>query len=99
MKIQFRQTGGIAGLTRFCDVDTSKLKPDEVKVWETAVRDSRFFDLEIEKQELFPDAFLYVIQIEDGVRSKSLSYHDGNIPRQAELLMTLLNQYAQYEKQ
>lgn len=90
MKIQFRQSGGYAGLIRGCDLDTSTLSKSEA---------TQIEQLASAAQATAPtssgaDLTCYEIEITDGRRKKSLTLDDMSLTEETAPLVELLAQHA-----
>ena len=75
MRIEFRQSGGVAGIIRPPPpaIDTESLPPEEARKWHDLVAASHFFNLP-DKSPPQPggDAFSYTITVHDGGRSHTV---------------------------
>ncbi len=90
MKIQFRQSGGFAGLVRGCELDTTKLVKTEA---------ARIEELAAAVQATVANAggadlTCYEIEITDGRRKKSLKLDDMSLTEETAPLVELLAQRA-----
>ncbi|MCJ8280639.1 MAG: hypothetical protein MJK14_12255, partial [Rivularia sp. ALOHA_DT_140] len=83
MKIKFSQTGGFAGLTRGCELDTQSLPTDEAAKLQSLVEESGILQSQSSNSNTSNarDAFNYNITIEtnDG-DEQTISYDDLNQP-------------------
>jgi hypothetical protein len=79
MKIQFQQSGGVAGISRpAVTVDTTSLPPDEAKQWHDLVAAADFFSLpSVTPPGPHRDAFSYRITVEDGGQQHSVQTTSG----------------------
>jgi hypothetical protein len=98
MKIQFRQTGGFAGLVKSAVLDTEQMPAEEAEVLEDLVSQSGAFELSAPATGAMPDREQYTLFIESGGRSCKLSLSAGNIPAQLTSLLDYVLKQATYEK-
>ena len=95
MLIHFRVDGGFAtfpGLSRpFC-VDVDALPGDEAMALRASVSQSRFFDRPEAPAApaAVPDGRRYVVTVDDGGRSRTLTFADTGVPPELDALVGLL---------
>lgn len=90
MKIHFRQTGGFAGLTLGCDLDTSAMPVGEAKALERLVRDSLITESIAHKNEEGRDLTNYEITIERDQGTLTATFDDMSLPKNLEALVDFL---------
>lgn len=72
MKIQFRQTGGFAGLGKAVAIDTARMPPNEAEVLKLTIEQSSFFDVSAPPASAMPDREQSAIAIESEGRSRQI---------------------------
>ncbi len=90
MKVTFRETGGVAGLTRGIELDTSSLPPADAKHLEQlvlALRDRPRRTLDTSNAR---DLTNYDITIHDAGVTHHLSFNDMTLSEDAQPLINLL---------
>ena|SRR5882762_990603 len=87
MRIEFRRSGGFAGLGVRLDLESAELPAAERKALEALVARARFFELPARSSRPQPDAFQYDLCIEDAGRRNAVCLHD---PVEPETLRSLL---------
>jgi hypothetical protein len=80
VKIEFRQSGGVAGIVRPPKIiDTDALPAAEANRWHDLVAAADFFQLPSALPgSPHPDAFSYVVTIEQGGRSHTVQARQGD---------------------
>lgn len=98
MKLDFRQTGGFAGLAKTLHIETDKLPSDEASKVIGLVKASGFFSIESPDLVPQPDRETYTITLttEDGNRTLHLG--SNAVPPSLKPLLQYLTHNAQYEK-
>jgi len=94
MRVRFLQSGGVAGVARGCELDSSMLPPDEARELESLVRASA---LAVSGTYVSPagrDLRLYEIQVDSGAERVRVTYDDGTLPARARPLMNFLRRSA-----
>ena len=90
MKIQFRQSGGVAGLMRGCDLDTTKLSKSEAEQLKRLASAAQ----SLVSTTTGADLTCYEIEITDGSRKKTLTLDDMSMTAETAPLVELLAQRA-----
>ena len=90
MKIQFRQSGGFAGLIRGCDLDTKTLNKSEAEHIERLASAAK----SPAATPTGADLTSYEIEITDGGRKKKLTLDDMSLTAETAPLVELLAQHA-----
>ena len=98
MKIEFRQTGGIAGLVKSADIDSDELSAEDAEVLKSLVDQSGFFSLPEPALRGKPDEEQYSITIEIEGRSRRIYMNKSETPKDLRQLITYLTKLAKYEK-
>lgn len=82
MKIQFKRTGGFAGMKRECSLDTEALPPGEAERLLLQIREAGFFDLpgKFPVPKKGADYFQYTIVIENEGRTHSVEVSEPMLP-------------------
>jgi hypothetical protein len=82
MKIQFKRTGGFAGMRKKYSLDTDTLPPGDKDRLLNQVRKADFFDLpgKFPVPERGADYFIYTIVIEDEGRTHSVEVSEPMLP-------------------
>lgn len=94
MKIQFRQSGGFAGLTRGCTIDTSRLSPADASELEKLTRASTHSP---GVSDSGADMIQYTIEIDDKGQRRSLLVDDMTLTPELAPLVDFLMQHAKPE--
>lgn len=77
MRIRVVQSGGIAGLRSEHELDTERLPGDAQQRLADLVQGVAFFALAAPAASRLPDVMQYRIRIEDGDRSRELTFDDA----------------------
>jgi hypothetical protein len=96
MRIEFRQSGGVAGIARPpLKIDTASLPADEAQKWHDLVAAADVFELP-PASPVGPrrDAFSYHIKVEEGGRSHIVQTHYGAGSPALDALLERLRQAA-----
>jgi hypothetical protein len=82
MKIQFKRTGGFAGVKRKYSLDTETLPPRDAEQLLLLVKEAGFFDLpaKFPVPEKGADYFTYTIGIEEEERTHSVEVSEPMLP-------------------
>lgn len=93
MRAVLERTGGFAGITIRTVADTSQLPDNEAQRLEQLVRDADFFALPetITTKSLQPDRFAYVLTVEDGERSHTVTVGESAQPEAFRLLTDFIH--------
>ena len=91
MKIQFRQSGGFAGLTRSCKLDTASMSPADAGQLESMARASTKSP---GVSTTGADMICYEIEITDGGRKRKLIVDDMTLTAELAPLVEYLTQQA-----
>lgn len=94
MKIRFRQTGGFAGLSLGCDLDTAALAGNDAKKLLQLVKKSRLAEGHRPKSKKGRDLGNYEITIIDEARTVTTTFDDMSVPQGAEELLDFLRSNA-----
>ena len=98
MKIEFRQSGGFTGLTKFLEIDSDKITPREAKSLKSLVDQSMFFNIEEPAHRIMPDEEQFFINIEANGRSRSIFMGKSELTDDLKPLVKYLIGRAKYEK-
>jgi hypothetical protein len=96
VKIEFRQSGGVAGIARPPrTIDTETLPAADANLWHELVAGADFFQL----PAAFPagprrDSFTYVVTVEEGGRRHTVRAGQGDGPPSLDRLLDHLRRYA-----
>jgi hypothetical protein len=77
MRVEIRQTGGLAGLTRRGEFDTTSLAPGEALDVEEAIR--RLLDAPPGGSARHPDSFTYELAVTDGTTSRTVTVGEREV--------------------
>ena len=94
MRVSFLQSGGVIGAPRGCELDSSRLAPDDARELESLVQES---GISASGEFLTPDARdlrLYEIRVESGAGSVAVTFDDQTLPDQARPLVSYLRRNA-----
>ena len=97
MKIRFRQSGGLAGLTKVAQVDSDQVPDDEAGRLQTMV-DEALQQAIPEAQPALPDEEQYHIEIEIETRRETILVARSSVPGPLRPLIEYLEKLADYEK-
>ena len=81
MRVQFRETGGFAGLSRGCDLDADKLSGDDKSELVSLVKDSKPLLAKTSPNQQVRDALAYEIVIEEGKDRLDAAFDDTTLPK------------------
>lgn len=90
MKIRFREAGGVAGLSRGCDIDTASLPVDEAREVVELVERAALKETHREGPEGARDLTGYEIVIEDEQSEVIVRFDDATVPASADGLLAYL---------
>ena len=90
MKIEFRRSGGFAGLGLRLEVDSAALPASESRLLEALIGRARLAELAAPAAEGLPDSFQYDIAIEDGAQRTTVRLRDPGMPERARPLVERL---------
>ncbi len=97
MRIRFRQSGGVAGLSRVAQVDSADVAGDEGDRLRAMV-DEALSHGTSEPQPARPDEEQYYIEIEIESRRESILVARSSVPGPVRPLIEYLDKLAEYEK-
>ena len=98
VKIEFRQSGGFAGLTKYLKIDSDEITAEELKSLESLVDQSKFFYVEEPVHITKPDEEQIYINIETEKRSRSMFMGRSELNDELKPLVKYLTKLARYEK-
>lgn len=90
MKVSFRQSGGFAGLTRGCELDSETLPAAEARRLEKLVAESHLESLGSTSTPAARDAVTYEITVEREGGTERVRFDDLSVPESAAPLLELL---------
>ncbi len=90
MRIDFKRSGGFAGLMVSKTIDTKNLNPDESKRLMDLVESSGFFDLSPVISRTEPDMYQYNLSIDWDGRKHSIQIGESAIPPKLMPLIELI---------
>jgi hypothetical protein len=94
MRIEFRRSGGFAGLSVRLALDSAELPAAERDALEALIAGARFFELADRPARPRPDAFQYDLAIEHAGRRHVVCVHDPVEPEALRPLLELLTALA-----
>ena len=94
MKIEFKRSGGFAGISVRLALDSAELPPGERDALEGLVARARFFELPEQRASVHPDAFLYDLAIERDGRRHAICLGDRDAPADLKPLLARLIEMA-----
>lgn len=97
MKVLYEQKGGLAGITLSAVVDPDLLSPDEKKVVEESIRNTKFFDLPSKSSPPVAgaaDYYQYKITVETPQQSHTVETTDLTMPTELRPLIRILRKKA-----
>ena len=96
MRISFRRSGGITGMSQALDVSTDDLSPQAASELRRLVEESGVMAMPdiAPGAESVADAFAYTITVESGDRRTTLTTSDAAAPDALRPLLTWLNREA-----
>jgi hypothetical protein len=98
MKIDFRQTGGFAGLTKAVTITNSEISGEEADEINTMVSESEFFSIPEPPADTNPDEEQYFISIENEGQARKIFMPRSKVPSELKPLISFLKKRAKYEK-
>src|SRR5262245_33802888 len=98
MKVHFVQSGGVLGLVKGCELDTTSLAPDQARELEQLVRTSGIAASGRAFSDAARDLQQYEITIEDGGSKVSVAVDDQTIPQSAKPLLGYLKRAARPQR-
>ena len=98
MKITFRQSGGYAGLTKGCEIDTELLSSEEAQELKSLVAQTGILEAQSKQSPNVADAFNYLIIIETIERTHQVSFDELSLPREVIPLIDFLEERSDYIK-
>ncbi len=96
MKIKFRQSGGYAGLTKGCEINTELLSAEEAQELKSLVDQSGILEAESKKSPNVADAFNYNLVIETIKKTYRLSFDEQSLPEEVIPLIDFLEDCSDY---
>ena len=87
MKIEFKRSGGFAGIGVRLSLESADLPPAEREALERLIERSRFFELPARLAAPHPDAFQYDLTIEDEGRRHAVHLDDRGAPEDVKPLL------------
>ncbi len=90
MKVNFRKSGGFAGMFSGCEFDTSVQKDAESSELEALVESSGIMSLTDKRVEQARDVFLYTFAIESNGKSHELTLDQLSVPAELKPLLDFL---------
>lgn len=97
MKIRFRQSGGLAGLTKVAQVDSEEVPDDEAGRLQAMV-DEAFQQAVPPSRPALPDEEQYHIEVEVEARRETILVARSAIPGPLRPLIEYLEERADYER-
>ena len=94
MKIEFKRSGGFAGISVRLALDSAALPPGEREALEALIARARFFELPERRSSVHPDAFLYDLVIEREGRRHAICLGDRDAPAELKPLLERLIEMA-----
>ena len=94
MRVRFTQSGGIVGAVRACDLDSSRLAPDDARELESLVRESGLSKSGEFRSAAARDLRSYEIQIENDSLNITVTFDDETLPAPARPLVSFLRRNA-----
>lgn len=94
MKVKFSQSGGFAGLSRGCDLDTDSLPSDEAATLQSLVQESGILQAKSGRSPNARDLFNYEITVETSQGVHNVSFDDLSMPEGVEPLLEYLQNQA-----
>ncbi len=94
MRVKFLQSGGVVGVARGCELDSSRMPPDDAHELESLVHAS---GISASGEFITPaarDLRLYEIRVESGDASVAVTFDDETLPEEARPLVSFLRRNA-----
>lgn len=98
MKIQFTQSGGFAGITRACELDTMHMNASDAERLEELLHGSGLLDLKDTQSSKARDSFVFQIEVSQKGDSRSVTVDDASLPEKARPLIEYLQSQASVKK-
>jgi hypothetical protein len=93
VRIVFRQSGGVAGLIRGCELESDELPPDQRRRLQQLVDACDLASLEGGRSPSARDAMTYQLRIEQPKGSVSVRFDESALPADCERLVDFLQPY------
>lgn len=90
MKITLTKSGGIMGMNRVYDVDSTKLTDEQAKKLSQLIDSSKILDLKSKTTAGAADLFYYEFKIDDGKDTTQLHFDDLSLPESVRPLLSFL---------
>jgi hypothetical protein len=94
VRVTFVQSGGVAGVPRGCELDSSVLPAGEARELESLVMESGLVASGVHRSPAARDLRLYEIRVQDGAENVSVTYDDQTLPERARPLVSFLRRNA-----
>ena len=95
MKIRFQQTGGFAGLSKSCELDTEHMSAEDAATLRSLVEQTKLETIATpEPAGRVRDACNYIITIEGDGQSRHVAANDHNLPESSRALVRFLQKHA-----
>jgi hypothetical protein len=94
MKVRFRESGGVIGMVKGCDLDSTDFAQDAAEKFEMLVQASGISRSDEVLSDSARDLKQYEIAIEDGNRKTTVIYDDSSIPQSAKSLLRFLKKHS-----
>lgn len=94
MRVRFVQSGGVAGVPRTCDLDTTTLPTDDARELASLVVESRLPAAGTFLSPAARDLRSYEIHVESDAGSVAVTFDDHTLPERARPLVTFLRRNA-----
>lgn len=98
MKITFRQSGGYAGLTKGCEIDTELLSSEEAQELKSLVAQTGILEAQSKQSPNVADAYNYLIIIETRERIHQVSFDQLSLSQEVIPLINFLKDRSDYIK-
>lgn len=92
MKVRLIQSGGLMGIVRECEIDSSALAPEAADELERLVRGSGIAASGEFLSREARDLHMYEITIEDGPRTLLVVFDDASVPPEVRPILGFLKQ-------
>jgi hypothetical protein len=97
VKVRLIQSGGLLGIVRSCELDSSALDSEGAAELERLVRGSGISASGAHLSETARDLHTYEITIEDGDRTVTVVFDDASMPAAAKPMIGYLKRHARPE--
>ena len=94
VRVTFVQSGGVVGVLRRCELDSSCLPPGEARELESLVKESGLAASGAFLSAPSRDLRLYEIQVESEAGNVSVKFDDATLPERARPLLSFLRRNA-----